>query len=72
MVLMMLPAFLFAMYERDGLPLEKVLMNLITTKFLRPGVRKYEMTNLYEKKKAVPTRGTARKGARNVPKKKKR
>jgi hypothetical protein len=72
MVLLMLPAFLFAMYERDGLPLEKVLMNLITTKFLRPGVRKYEMTNLYEKKKAVPARGAARKGARNVPKKKKR
>ena len=72
MVLLMLPAFLFAMYEKDGMPLEKVLMNLITTKFLRPGVRKYEMTNLYEKKKAVPARGTARKGARNVPKKKKR
>lgn len=72
MVLLMLPAFLFAMYERDGLPLEKVLMNLITTKFLRPGVRKYEMTNLYEKKKAVSAKGTARKGARNVPKKKKR
>ena len=72
MVLLMLPAFLFAMYERDGLPLEKVLMNLIATKFLRPGVRKYEMTNLYEKKKAVPAMGAARKGARNVPKKKKR
>ena len=71
MVLLMLPAFLFAMYERDGLPLEKVLMNLITTKFLRPGVRKYEMTNLYEKKKAVSRKGSARKGARNVPKKKK-
>ena len=72
MVLLMLPAFLFAMYERDGLPLEKVLMNLFSTKFLRPGVRKYEMTNLYEKKKAIARKGAARKGARNVPKKKKR
>ncbi len=32
----MLPAFLFAMYEKDGLPLEKVLKNMITVKFIRP------------------------------------
>ena len=48
MVLLMLPAFLFAMYEKDGLPLEKVIGNIIRTKYRRPGVRKYEMTNLYE------------------------
>ena len=30
MCLLMLPAFLFAMYEKDGLPLEKVLKNMIT------------------------------------------
>lgn len=72
MVLMMLPAFLFAMYERDGLPLEKVLKNYVTTKFLRPGIRKYEMTNLYEKKAAVSRKGAARKGGKNVPQKKKR
>ena len=50
MVLLMLPAFLFAMYEKDGLPLEKVLKNMITVKFIRPPVRKYQMENLYEKK----------------------
>ena len=33
MCLLMLPAFLFAMYEKDGLPLEKVLKNMITVKF---------------------------------------
>ena len=49
----MLPAFLFAMYEKDGLPLEKVLKNMITVKFIRPPVRKYEMENLYEKKFTV-------------------
>ena len=32
MCLLMLPAFLFAMYEKDGLPLEKVLKNMITVK----------------------------------------
>ena len=50
MCLLMLPAFLFAMYEKDGLPLEKVLKNVITVKFIRPPVRKYEVENLYEKK----------------------
>ena len=34
----MLPAFLLAMYEKDGLPLEKVVKNIIRTKYLRPGV----------------------------------
>ena len=34
MCLLMLPAFLFAMYEKDGLPLEKVLKNMITVKFI--------------------------------------
>lgn len=50
MCLLMLPAFLFAMYEKDGLPLEKVLKNMIIVKFIRPPVRKYQMENLYEKK----------------------
>ena len=53
MCLLMLPAFLFAMYEKDGLPLEKVLKNVITVKFIRPPVRKYEVENLYEKKKIL-------------------
>ena len=35
----MLPAFLLAMYEKDGLPFEKVVRNIIRVKFLRPGIR---------------------------------
>ena len=54
MVVMMVPAFLIAMYERDGMPLEKVLMNLITAKFRRPHLRLYETENLYEKPEAKP------------------
>ena len=50
MVLLMLPAFLFAMYEKDGMPLEKVLMNIITVHFLKPDIRCYETENLYEMK----------------------
>ena len=53
MVTVMLPFFLAAMYEKDGLPLEKVLKNVITVKFIRPPVRKYEVENLYEKKRIL-------------------
>ena len=48
MVLLMLPAFLFAMYEKDGMPLEKVLMNIITVQLLKPDIRCYETENIYE------------------------
>ena len=43
----MLPPFLMAMYEKDGLPFEKVLRNMINTKFLRPGIRPYRTQNIY-------------------------
>lgn len=39
MIGLMLPFFFLAMYERDGLPLEKVLKNIIRTRFLYPRVR---------------------------------
>ena len=48
MVLLMLPGFLFAMYEKDGLPLEKILWNIVTVKFLKPAIRRYEVENFYE------------------------
>lgn len=47
MIVLMLPCFFFAMYERDGLPFEKVLRNMINTKFLRPGIRPYRTQNIY-------------------------
>ncbi|GHU91007.1 transposase [Clostridia bacterium] len=47
MVLVMLPMFLFAMYEKQGQPLEKVLRNIISTKFTRPRKRLYQTDNLY-------------------------
>lgn len=43
----MLPAFMMAMYEKDGLPFEKVLWNIVSTSFLRPGVRPYQTQNIY-------------------------
>lgn len=49
MVILMLPAFMFAMYEKDGLPLEKILLNVIHVK-LRYAIRRYGIENLYEEK----------------------
>lgn len=47
MLVVMLPAFLLAMYERDGLPFEKVVRNVIRVKFTRPGIRPYQTENIY-------------------------
>ena len=47
MMAVALPAFLLAMYEKDGLPLEKVVRNIIRAKFLRPGIRAYRTENIY-------------------------
>lgn len=47
MLAVMLPAFLLAMYEKDGLPAAKVLGNIIRAKFTRPGIRPYRTENIY-------------------------
>ena len=47
MIGLMLPFFFFAMYEKDGLPLGKVLKNIIRTCFLYPRVRPYKTENFY-------------------------
>ena len=47
MILVMLPFFLFAMYEKNGQPLEKVLKNIYRLRFSRPAVRPYQTDNFY-------------------------
>ena len=47
MILVMLPFFLFAMYEKNWQPLEVFLGHLIQNKFIRPKVRIYQTNNLY-------------------------
>jgi len=47
MIALMLPCFLIAMYERDGLPFEKVVRNIIRVTFLWPRTRPYKTENLY-------------------------
>lgn len=71
MVLLMLPAFMFAMYEKDGMPLEKILWNMINVKFLKPAVRRYEVENLYEMQETVPV-PKEKKGGNRRGKKKRR
>lgn len=74
MVLLMLPAFLFAMYEKDGMHLEDVLMHMIRVKMLRPPVRKYETENYYESdpEKIHPADSKAKpKGGKTVAQKEK-
>ena len=47
MIVVMLPCFLFAMYERHGQPLEVVIRNIVQTKFIRPKERPYQTENFY-------------------------
>ena len=47
MVILMLPFFLLAMYERNGQPAEKVLKNILNVMFLRPKRRPYRTNNFY-------------------------
>ena len=47
MVLVMLPFFLLAMYEKNGLPMEKIIRNIVRVYFLRPKQRPYQTNNFY-------------------------
>lgn len=47
MIVLMLPFFFMAMYERDGLPAEKVLKNMIRHK-IWPQQRPYRTENFYK------------------------
>ena len=47
MIVVMLPCFLLAMYEKHGQPLEVVGKNIIRTKFIAPKERPYRTDNFY-------------------------
>ena len=49
MMIVMLPLFFLAMYEKDGFPAEKILYFMIRQKFLTPGIRPYKSENLYNR-----------------------
>lgn len=47
MILVMLPFFLLAMYERHGQPLEVVIEQMVQAMFVRPKERPYQTNNFY-------------------------
>ena len=47
MVLVMLPFFMFAMYERHGMPLEVLISHYIQARYIRPRKRVYQTENFY-------------------------
>lgn len=47
MVLVMLPFFMFAMYEKHGQPLEIIIQNIVKVMFLSQKERPYQTTNYY-------------------------
>lgn len=47
MMLVMLPFFMLAMYEKHGLPLEKIVSSIIKTTVMRPKRRLYRTNNFY-------------------------
>ena len=47
MMLVMLPAFLLGMYEKNGQPLEKIIRNIMQVVFLRSKQRPYQTNNFY-------------------------
>ena len=76
MIVVMLPCFLLAMYEKHGQPLEVVVRNVVQTKFTRPKERPYRTENLYavlekqrklEKEVSAIAKGNSKKGAAKKP-----
>lgn len=47
MMVIMMPLFFLAMYERNGQPLEVIAQHFIEAKFIRPTVRPYKTDNYY-------------------------
>ena len=47
MIVVLLPFFLLAMYEKNGQPLEKILKNIIRVRLLAPAARPYQTNNRF-------------------------
>ena len=66
MIGLMLPFFLFGIYEKDGQPLERVLGHFIRAQFLCPKTRPYQTNNMYA---ALERSNLREKEAANIAKK---
>jgi len=65
MIVLMMPFFFLAMFEKDGQPAEKILRNYIRAR-IWPQTRKYKTNNLYkylhEEGQSIATKKTKRPG----------
>lgn len=48
MMLIMMPFFMFAIFEKNGRPLEKILSDMIQVTIIRPKQRPYKTNNFYD------------------------
>lgn len=48
LIVVAMPSFLVAMYEKNGQPFEKVVRTVIKSRFIRSKIRPYKTENLYE------------------------
>ena len=48
MIVFMLPAFVAAMYEKDGITAEKILIHIVRAKWFCPTRRPYKTENIYQ------------------------
>ena len=78
MIVVMLPCFLLAMYEKHGQPLEVVARHIIETRFIRAKERPYQTENFYavlarqrnlEKEVSAIVKGTAKSSNGHKPRK---
>ena len=47
MIIVMLPCFMLAMYEKHGQPMEVLIKHYILARFIRPKTRAYQTDNFY-------------------------
>ena len=47
MIIIMMPFFLLAMYEKDGQPMEVLVRHYVESRFIRPKERPYQTDNYY-------------------------
>ncbi len=48
MIVLMMPFFFLAMYEKNGQPLEVIMRHMVQSVFIRPKIRPYKTDNYYE------------------------
>ena len=62
-----MPAFMMAIFEKDGLPLEQVLMNYIRNRYLRPEVRMYKSRTNRQKNRKMATNKKKAQNSKRLP-----